>query len=79
MSTVDFSPDGKKIVAGSYSDLDNDRQFVHIYDANSGKELQRLNIPRDIHTVYSVAFSPDGKKVAASGCYGFAGIWVLEE
>ena len=70
ISSFALSPDGKKIVGGSYYP-----RIVQILDAKSGKELQKLNVPQHI---YSVAFSPDGKKIAVGGFAGFARIFVLE-
>ncbi|KAF5382400.1 hypothetical protein D9757_009813 [Collybiopsis confluens] len=57
---VAFSPDGSKIVSGSYD------QIVRIWDAVGGQQLAQL----DGHTsmVTSVAFSPDASKVV-SGSY----------
>jgi len=57
VNSVAFSPDGKQIVSGGA-----DKTLI-IWDANTGKELQKLRG----HTgpVKSVAFSPDGKQVVS--------------
>ncbi len=57
MSSVAFSPDGKRIVSGSWD------QTVRVWDAQTGQELS----PLKGHTgeVFSVAFSPDGKRIVS--------------
>ena len=59
--SVAFSPDGKKVVSGSYD------RTVRLWDAETGETIGE---PWQGHTdrVWSVAFSPDGKKVV-SGSY----------
>ena len=61
VTSVAFSPDGKKIVSGSYD------QTIRVWDAETGKEIIQ---PLEGHSGYvnSVAFSPDGKKIV-SGSY----------
>ncbi len=51
ISDIAFSPDGKTIVSGSAD------KTVRLWDAQTGKELQRIEAPA---MVWSVAFSPDG-------------------
>ena len=63
---VAFSPDGKKIVA-------KNNGAVHIWDAESGKELQQFGAERN--GVRYAAFSPDGKKIATTHSYVVARIW----
>ena len=67
--SVAFSPDGKKIVVTG----DN---TVHIWDAESRKELQTLEGHKQ--GVYSAAFSPDVKKVVTASADDTARIWTLE-
>ncbi|NBR07864.1 MAG: hypothetical protein EBT92_19165, partial [Planctomycetes bacterium] len=57
VKSVSFSPDGKRIVSGSWDNT------LKIWDASTGQEIQILKG----HTcgVNSVAFSPDGKKVVS--------------
>ncbi|KDR74712.1 hypothetical protein GALMADRAFT_141059 [Galerina marginata CBS 339.88] len=64
---VAFSPDGKKIVSSSGSEL------VHVWDALTGKELKTLNG----HTswVRSVTFSPDGKQIVSGAQDNTLCIW----
>jgi WD40 repeat protein len=61
VTSVDFSPDGKRIASGS---ADN---TVKLWDANTGKLLRTL----DGHAgnVTSVDFSPDGRRIVV-GSYG---------
>ena len=56
-----FSPDGKRIVSGSFDDT------LRLWEADSGKPIGE---PLKGHTnsVLSVAFSPDGKRIV-SGSY----------
>lgn len=63
VSSVEWSPDGKRIVAGVVWDA------VKVWDPDSGKELQPLKKEKeDFKFVSSVRRSPDGKCVAtASG------------
>ena len=58
VTSVAFSPDGKKIVSGSYDDT------IRVWDAETGKEVIQ---PLEGHSesVSSVAFSPDGKKIVS--------------
>ena len=52
---VAFSPDGLFVVAGGES------HTAGIWNVESGKQVTRLNTPRNVH---SVAFAPDGTTVA---------------
>ena len=67
--SVAFSPDGKKIVTSSWD------RTARIWDAESGKELQKLEGHTDV--VRSVAFSPDGKKIVTGSNDRTARIWNL--
>jgi WD40 repeat protein len=60
VSSVAFSPDGKRVMSGSYY------KAVRIWDVASGAETGKLEGHSD--GVISVAFSPDGKSVV-SGSY----------
>ncbi len=55
-----FSPDGKRIVSGSYDNT------IKVWDSATGDELMTLRGHDD--RVWSVAFSPDGKRIV-SGSY----------
>jgi WD40 repeat protein/serine/threonine protein kinase len=53
--SVAFSPDGKRIVTGSWD------QTAKVWDAETGQEL--LTLQGHTAWVWSVAFSPDGKRI----------------
>ena len=59
--SVAFSPDGSKIVSGSYDET------IRVWDASTGVEMLPPLRGHD-HWVRSVAFSPDGLKII-SGSY----------
>jgi hypothetical protein len=67
VNSVAFSPDGQRIVSGSY---DNS---VRVWDAVSGTQLLKLEGHQA--WVWSVAFSPDGSSIISAGTEG----WILWE
>ena len=71
-----FSPDGKTIVTaggGEYSSFIGSFWSVRIWDAESGKELQRLE--KHKKWIRSAAFSPDGKRIVSASGDETAIIW----
>jgi len=67
VSTVSFSPDGKRIVSGSA-----DRTLI-VWDAATGEEM--ITLRGHAFKVSAVAFSPDGRRIV-SGCYdGTLKVW----
>lgn len=59
--SVDFSPDGKRIVSGS-----SDRT-IKLWDARTGQETLTLALRGLTPSVYCVRFSADGRRIV-SGC-----------
>ncbi|KIN96777.1 hypothetical protein M404DRAFT_37725, partial [Pisolithus tinctorius Marx 270] len=71
VSSVAFSPDGKRIVSGS-SD-----KTVRVWDVEGGVQIGR---PLEGHTeeVSSVAFSPDGKRIVSGSKDKTVRVWDVE-
>ena len=65
--SVAFSPDGTRIVSGSYDNT------VRIWDTSTGEQLVVLQGHED--AVSSVAFSADGERVASASRDGTIRIW----
>ena len=55
--SVSFSPDGKRIVSGSYDNT------LKVWDAQTGQET--LTLKGHSEAVTSVDFSPDGKRIVS--------------
>jgi len=70
VSSVAFSPDGTKIVSGSYD------QTVKIWNASGGDAITTLT--EHINDVTSVAFSPDGTKIISGSVDTTVKIWIYE-
>ena len=71
VGSVAFSPDGQRIVSGSFD------QTVKIWDANTDKELQTLK--GHTNSVTSVAFSPDGQRIVSGSEDKTVKIWDARE
>jgi len=69
--SVAYSPDGKRIVSGSFD------QTVRIWDAVTGDELMVLRGHEK--RVFSVAYSPDGKRIISGSYDGSIRVWDAEE
>jgi hypothetical protein len=68
VTSVAFSPDGKRIVSGSAD------RTVHLWDATTGKPIgQPLTGHTDV--VISVAFSPDGKQIVSGSADRTVHLW----
>ena len=68
LTTVAFSPDGRRIAAGS--DL---TQAPPVWNTETGELLFRLNGHQD--TVRNVAYSPDGSRILTGSWDGTARLW----
>jgi WD40 repeat protein len=64
---VAFSPDGKRIVSGSYD------KTARVWDAETGTE--KLALKGHTNAVFSVAFSPDGKRIVSGSNDQTARVW----
>jgi WD domain, G-beta repeat len=64
---VAFSPDGSRVVSGSYD------RVVKIWEATTGQEV--LSLAGHTGAVYSAAFSPDGRHLATAGDDGTVRLW----
>jgi WD40 repeat protein len=70
-NTVAFSPDGKKIIAGTTG---SEGKQVLCFSI-TGEFLKKAELPSKIYSIDGLGFSPDGKKIlAASG----KDLWLLD-
>ena len=65
--SVAFSPDGKRIVSGSWDNT------LKVWDATSGQET--LTLKGHTNSVFSVAFSPDGKRIVSGSWDNTLKVW----
>jgi eukaryotic-like serine/threonine-protein kinase len=71
VSSVAFSPDGKRIVTGSHDGT------AKVWDAEQGQEV--LTLKGHTSLVNSVAFSPDGKRIVTGSWDRTARVWDAEQ
>jgi WD40 repeat protein len=67
VTSVSFSPDGKRIVSGSFD------RTVKVWDAQTGEEL--LTLKGHSGNVRSVSFSPDGKRIVSGSSDETVKVW----
>ena len=67
VTSVAFSPDGKRIVSGSGD------QTLKVWDAASGQET--LTLAGHTERVTSVAFSPDGERIVSGSGDNTLRLW----
>jgi WD40 repeat protein len=67
-----FSPDGKKLAAGS------EDGSIRLWDLQTQKSSVRVISPGDGSSVLSMSFSPDGKQLAAGSKDGSIRLWDLQ-
>ena len=67
VTSLAFSPDGKRIVSGSRD------KVIKIWDTLNGRDLRSLR--GHTNTVNSVAFSPDGKMIASGSSDKTIKVW----
>src|SRR5207248_701774 len=65
LTSVAFSPDGRKVAAGTL--------IIKVWDTASGAELQTLKGHRG--TVLCLAFSPDGERIISGSSDHTARVW----
>ncbi len=71
VSSVAFSPDGTKVIAGFYNGN------IRIWDVDRGKVIYRIKGKGNTDSIRSVAFSPDGTKIIAGSIDKTFGIYFI--
>ena len=61
--SLDFSPDGRFIVAGGFSEHENN--FIYIWDIQTGENTQALTIS-GISLIKNLVYSPDGQFIVST-------------
>ncbi|NCT45919.1 MAG: WD40 repeat domain-containing protein, partial [Microcystis aeruginosa G11-09] len=68
--SVNFSPDGKTLVSGSWDNT------IKLWDVETGQEIRTLK--GHDNSVYSVNFSPDGKTLVSGSADNTIKLWNVE-
>ncbi len=69
VSSVSYSPDGKRIVSGSWD------WTLKVWDLETGQEIRSLNGHRRTGIVTSVSYSPDGKRIVSASADRTLKVW----
>lgn len=72
VTSVALSPDGSRLVTGSWNDSGAGVAFI--WDVTNNTRVSTLNM-QAASSIVSVAFSPDGTRVATGGDNGVAVLW----
>jgi WD40 repeat protein len=76
---VVFSPDGRRALSASFSPLGDTDNTIRIWDAQSGKELDKLEVGGEgAHAMTAAAFSPDGRRALTGHANGEVRLWDLD-
>lgn len=75
---VAFSKDGKQAFTASYSPLNDSDGTIRIWNAETGKELHKVEVGGEGQVLMSVAFSADGKRALTGHDNGEVRLWDLE-
>jgi WD40 repeat protein/serine/threonine protein kinase len=76
VTSVAFSPDGRRIISGSAAESPNISGEIKVWDAESGQETLTLN--GHTERVRSVVFSPDGRRIVSGSFDKTLKVWDAE-
>jgi WD40 repeat protein len=75
---VAFSADGRRALSASFSPLGDSDGTLRIWDALSGKELNKLDVGDENQVLTAVAFSPDRRRALVGHVSGAVCFWDLD-
>ena len=73
-STLTFSPDGSRLLVGSWGTISYGN-FPALWDVSNGTEIARLAGHKSDTQLQGVIFSHDGRRIATVSLDGSARIW----